>query len=157
MATGMLNAPVMDIFIGSTATLVGCFISYLIRKKKFLVSIPPIIFNTVTVVLLFKYAYRYEDSSLKCLCTVGVGEIVACGLLGTALLLALEDSWDKWFPKDGQRINRDEEFNQGLKGSDIIIEDPKEDEEATEDVTADKAVSEYAISDNVTEVNELEK
>lgn len=103
-ATGMLNAPMMDIFIGSSATLVGCLISYLIRKYKFLIAIPPILFNTVTVVLLFKYAYRYEDSSIKCLCTVGVGEIIACGLMGTALILALEDSWYKWFPKDGVRV-----------------------------------------------------
>lgn len=88
------------IFCG-IAIFAGSIGAYLLRKNKFIVSIPAIILNTVTVVLLFRYAFRFEDSSLKCLCTVGVGEIIACGLLGTALLLALEDSWDKWFPKDG--------------------------------------------------------
>jgi len=134
IATGMINAPVMDIFLGSFATLVGCTLSYLIRKKKFLVSIPPIITNTVTVSLLFKYAYRFEDSTISFLCKVGVGQIIAVGLLGSALLLALEDSWYKWFPKEGQTVkSKDEEFNQGIKGSDIVIDVPDdEDDEESE-------------------------
>lgn len=87
-----------DIIFGSLATLAAACISYLIRKNKWIVCVPPVILTSITVPLLFKYAYRYDDSFSKCLLTVGIGEIVACGLLGTALLMALEDSRDKLFP-----------------------------------------------------------
>ena len=99
-AVSVNNVPYLyDIVFGSFATLFGAMGAYLIRKYKFLVAIPPVVFNTVIVVLLFQYAYRYEDTSmLKCFCTVGVGEIISCGLLGTALILGLEDNKEKLFP-----------------------------------------------------------
>lgn len=95
------------ILFGSCSTMAAAFVSYLIRKKKFIVFVPPIIFNTITIPLLFKYVFRYEDSLLKCFVTVGVGELISCGLLGTALLLALEDSKDKLFPTNDVKSEAD--------------------------------------------------
>ena len=139
LANGMVNAPIMDIFIGSAATLVGCFLGYLIRKNKFLVSIPPIILNTITIVLLFKFAYRYEDSALKCFCTVGVGELIACGLMGTALMLALEDSWYKWFPpKDGANKTESAEETESVKKIEPAEENAGNITDAPEMNTGDK-------------------
>lgn len=86
------------VLFGSLSILVASIVSYLIRKYKFVVAIPPVIFNTITMPMIFHYIYRYEDSVAKCVMTVCIGEIISCGLLGTALLLALEDSKDKLFP-----------------------------------------------------------
>lgn len=97
------------IIFGSIATLCGAIGGYLLRKYKFVVSVPAIIFNTIAVPLIFKFAFRYEDSLLKCILTVGVGELISCGLLGTALLLGLEDSKDKIFPSDKVDDTADEE------------------------------------------------
>lgn len=97
----ILSSAARDYVIyGSLSILLASIVSYSIRKVKFVVCIPPIVFNTIVIPLLFKYAFRYDDSLLKCFLTVGVGELISCGLLGTALLLGLEDSRDKFFPTD---------------------------------------------------------
>lgn len=88
------------VIIESLVILIASIISYFLRKFKFVVCVPTIVINTITIPLIFHYIYRYEDSVAKCIMTVGIGEIISCGLLGTALLLALEDSKDKWFPSN---------------------------------------------------------
>lgn len=88
------------IIFGSLSTLLGAIFAYLLRKSKFTVGIPAIILNSITMPLLFHFVYRYEDSIAKCFMTVAIGEIISVGLLGTALLMGLEDSKDKLFPKD---------------------------------------------------------
>lgn len=111
MTGGMMlsSAQQYYVILGSCSVMLAAIVSYLIRKSKFIVCVPPIIFNTITVPLLFKFAFRYEDSLLKCFLTVGVGELISCGLLGTALLLALEDSRDKFFPQDDKISTSDKD------------------------------------------------
>ena len=110
----------MDVLFGSIATLIGAIGTYLIRKHKFLTPIPPVIVNVIAIPLLFTYVYRYEDSFWYYVATIGVGEIIACGVLGMALLLALDDHKDKLFPSaDGQdNVNEDktEENKESLTG-----------------------------------------
>jgi len=118
------NMPYLyDIIFGSLATLLGAIGAYLLRKYKFVVAIPPVIFNTVIVVLLFQYAYRYEDTSMfKCFCTVGVGELVSCGLLGTALILALEDNKEKLFPQMSKKTVSEDKADE-IKTNEIKSDD----------------------------------
>lgn len=86
------------ILFSGLSILAASIVSYCVRKFKFVVAIPPIVFNSITMPMIFHYVFRYEDSVAKCFMTVLIGEIISCGLLGTALLLALEDSKDKLFP-----------------------------------------------------------
>ena len=78
-----------DIIFGTLATLIGALGSYALRKYKFLVPLPPIISNMVIVPWVLRFAYDVPDSIPYMMVTVGAGEVIACGVLGLALLFAL--------------------------------------------------------------------
>lgn len=80
---------VLDIVFGSLATLLGALGSYSLRKNKFLVPIPPIVANTIIVPWVLRFAYGEALSIPFMMLTVGVGEVLSCGVLGLTLLFAL--------------------------------------------------------------------
>ena len=72
-----------DIILGSLATLIGAVFTYLLRKQtKFLAVLPPIISNTIIVPLVLRYAYGILLPLPFMMLTVGIGEIISCGILG---------------------------------------------------------------------------
>lgn len=81
---------VMDVVFGSIATLIGAIGSWALRKNRYLVSLPPIISNTVIIPWVLKYAYGAEDMIWFMMITVGIGEILAIGVLGQLLITALD-------------------------------------------------------------------
>lgn len=83
------GAIIWDIVFGSIATLIGAVGTYLLRKYKWAVPIPPILANTIIVPFVLKYAYGSEGIFAMFFVTVGAGEIIVCGILGMLLLLAL--------------------------------------------------------------------
>lgn len=80
----------LDILFGSMATLLGALGTYFLRKSKWMAPIPPILANTVIVPFVLAYVYQFEGSIPYFMLTVGIGEVISCGLLGMILLLALE-------------------------------------------------------------------
>lgn len=85
------GAVLWDIIFGSLATLLGAVVTYLLRKRsKWLAPIPPILSNTLIVPFVLTYAYGVPDGIPFLMLTVGVGEVLSCGVLGLALLKALE-------------------------------------------------------------------
>lgn len=84
------GAPIWDVIFGSLATLIGAIVSYLLRKNKWLVPIPPIISNVLIIPWVLKLAYKFDDAVPFMMLTVGIGEILAIYVLGMILLLALE-------------------------------------------------------------------
>lgn len=94
----VIGCQTYDVIFGSLATLVGATGTYLVRKHRFMAPVPPIIINMITIPLLFTYVYRYEDSFWYYVIAIGIGQIIACGILGMALMLGLEDHKDKLFP-----------------------------------------------------------
>lgn len=83
---------ILDIIFGSLATLLGAIGTYLIRKKlpDWCACIPPIIANVIIVPLVLVYGYGLEDGLPYLMLTVGIGEIISCGILGIALLKLLK-------------------------------------------------------------------
>lgn len=79
-----------DIIFGSLATLLGAIVSYMLRKNKFLVPLPPIVANTIVVPLVLYYGYGTKLPIPFMMLTVGIGEVLSCGVLGLALLFALK-------------------------------------------------------------------
>ena len=79
----------MDVLFGSIATLIGAVGSYLLRKYKWLVPLPPVLSNTVIVPFVLAYVYGAEGSIPFFMLTVGIGEIISCYILGSILLNAL--------------------------------------------------------------------
>lgn len=79
-----------DIIFGSIATLIGAVFTYQLRNKnRFLAPLPPIISNTVIVPFVLRYGYGVALPIPFMMLTVGVGEVVGCGVLGLVFYTAL--------------------------------------------------------------------
>ena len=97
------GAVVWDIIFGSIATLIGAVFTYLLRKKsKFLAPLPPVLANTIIVPWVLKYAYGAEEMVWFMAVTVGIGEILACYVLGMLLLFALNKVRRQVFGEDNK-------------------------------------------------------
>lgn len=83
-----------DIIFGTLATLIGAIGTYLVRKNRYLCSLPPIISNTVIIPFILKYAYALEGAYWFFAATVGIGEVISCLILGQLLLTALKPVWN---------------------------------------------------------------
>ena len=86
----LVGAMPLDVIFGSLATLIGALGTYLLRKWKWLAPLPPIVANTIIVPLVLTYVYQFEGSLSYFMVTVGIGEIISCGMVGMSLLFALE-------------------------------------------------------------------
>ena len=94
-----------DVLLGTAATVIGAFGTYLLRKHKWLAPLPPILANTVIIPLVL-FAIPEIVSDLEALirslglpaihpilfmaATVFIGEFVMCGVFGMILLFALQ-------------------------------------------------------------------
>jgi uncharacterized membrane protein len=85
----------LDIAFGSLATLIGALGSYALRKYKFAVPVPPILANTIIVPFVLFYGYGVNIPIPLQMLTVGLGEVLSCGVIGLIFLLALEKYRDK--------------------------------------------------------------
>ena len=90
---------ILDIVMGSIATLLGAIGAYLLRKWKWLIPIPAILANAMIVpwVLTSPYGYGLTDAWSYLVVTVSVGEIISCGILGMILYFALQKYAGKLF------------------------------------------------------------
>ncbi len=85
----LAGGALLDIILGSLATLAAAVGTYFLRRHKWLAPLPPIIANTLVVPFVLKAAYGIGPIWLSFL-TVGAGEILSAGVLGMLLLLVLE-------------------------------------------------------------------
>lgn len=75
----------LDVIFGSIATLIGACGAYFLRRLKWAVPLPTIAANTVIVPFVLSYAYHLPDTIPYLMLTVGIGEVISCGLLGMGL------------------------------------------------------------------------
>lgn len=81
----------VDIVCGSLATLLGAVFTYLLRNKtKWLAPVPPIAANTLIVPFVLFYGYGITLPIPFMMLTVGIGEVLSCGVMGMIVLMALE-------------------------------------------------------------------
>ncbi len=80
----------IDVIIGSLATLLGAIGTWLLRKKsRYLAPLPPILTNTLLVPYVLRYGYGEPLPIPFLMATVGIGEIAACGIMGLVVLTVL--------------------------------------------------------------------
>lgn len=79
----------LDIVFGSLATLLGAVGTWLLRRHMWAAPLPPIVANTLIVPFILAYVYQFEGSVPYFMLTVGIGEIISCGVLGMILMGAL--------------------------------------------------------------------
>ena len=89
------NGPI-DIVFGSLATLIAAYLSSKMPKK-WLVPLPPIIANGIIVGFILNYLYKMP--LLISIMWVGLGEMIACYVIGYPLLLLLSKHKLKIFDK----------------------------------------------------------
>ena len=94
----LTGAILWDIIFGSLATLLGAVGTYLLRRCKWLAPLPPIVANTLIVPMVLYFAYHIPGSIPYFMLTVGLGEILSCGVLGILLLLLLQKYKKYIFP-----------------------------------------------------------
>lgn len=102
LATG---AVIWDIIFGSIATLLGAIGTYLLRRHKFLCTLPPVIANMIIVPFILVYGYGIPSVYLKEVdvtiifnaMTVGIGEVISVCVLGSILLNVLNKYKDTIF------------------------------------------------------------
>lgn len=102
----LTGGAVWDVIFGSLATLLGAIGTRLLtrgtpdprkcrarrwrakswRAKIWLAPLPPIVSNTVILPFVLRYAYGIPGSIPYFMLTVGIGEILSCGVLGMLLL-----------------------------------------------------------------------
>ena len=86
----MMQGVLLDVIFGSLATLVGAVLGRILRKHKYLALIPTIISNAIIVPFVLIYAYGLTDAWWYLFITVGIGEILSCGVLGGVLIKTLD-------------------------------------------------------------------
>ena len=81
---------IFDVIFGSVATLLGAVGTYYFGKNKYIAPLFPIISNMAIIPFVLKYIYTFEGSLLYFVITVGIGEILSCGVLGIILWNGIE-------------------------------------------------------------------
>ena len=90
----LTGAAVWDVVFGTLATLIGALGTLALRKHKWLAPLPPIIANTLILPPILAKVYGGATVPVFIL-TVGLGEIVCCGLLGEGLVWLMKKYGDK--------------------------------------------------------------
>ncbi|MBR2603084.1 MAG: QueT transporter family protein [Clostridia bacterium] len=97
LANLLTGCTALDVVFGSLATLIGALGTRALRKQPKLAWLPPVISNMLIVPLVLIYVYQVPDVSvtipfvnktlsgsgfLPLMITVGIGEVISCGILG---------------------------------------------------------------------------
>ena len=103
LANLLTGCAAWDVVFGSLATLIGAIGTRLLKDKPLLAWIPPVVSNAVIVPVILMKVYGVADVTvfgqtfggnsiwLMLAVTVGIGEIISCGLLGLLLYRAMKN------------------------------------------------------------------
>ncbi|MCI8388128.1 MAG: QueT transporter family protein [Clostridiales bacterium] len=91
IANIIVGGTVFDIIFGTLATLIGALLAYAIRRFKYFAFIPTVLANMIIVpaVIILSGGGGWLMFPYFAL-TVGLGEIIACGVLGDLLVWYFE-------------------------------------------------------------------
>ena len=85
-----VGALIPDVVFGSLATLIGAVFTWMLRRANpYLAPVPPIVSNTLIVPFVLRFAYEIDLPIPLMMLTVGLGEVISCGVLGLLLYYAL--------------------------------------------------------------------
>lgn len=100
LANLLTGCVLWDVAVGSLATLLGALGTRLLRKSRWLAVLPPIVSNILLVPPVLVWAYGVEESIPLLMLTVGLGEVLSCGVLGELMYSALDKHRALWDRKD---------------------------------------------------------
>lgn len=76
------GAAVLDVVLGSIATLIGAAAGYMLRKNRWLVPIPAVVSNAVIVPFVLRTAYGVDVPYPLLMLYIAAGEVAGCYVLG---------------------------------------------------------------------------
>jgi len=103
LANLLTGCAAWDVVFGSLATLIGAVGTRLLKNKPLLAWIPPVLSNAAIVPIVLMKVYGVTDITvfgqyfgpdliwLMLIVTVGIGEVIACGVLGLLLWRSLKN------------------------------------------------------------------
>jgi uncharacterized membrane protein len=94
----LTGAAIWDVIFGSLATLLGAIGTYFLRKWKWCAPLPPIFANVLIIPFVLYYAYSLPGGIPFFMLTIGIGEVLSCGVLGMLLLFLLQKYRHILFP-----------------------------------------------------------
>ena len=106
LANTLTGAVIWDIIFGSLATLIATVGTYLLRKTKFLYTLPPVLSNAIIVPLVLQKAYGLEDAYWFLFLTVGAGEVISVCILGFLLKNMLSRYESVLFVQNGDSVEK---------------------------------------------------
>jgi uncharacterized membrane protein len=92
-----LSAGILDIVFGSLASLIAAYLSYKLRKRKWLVPLPPVIVNALVIGFILYQVFNLP--LLPTILSIGLGQIGACYVLGMPLYFILDKNRNYIFKK----------------------------------------------------------
>ena len=70
--------------------MIGAVFTWLLRNQsRYLAPLPPIVANAVVVPFILKFGYQVPLPIPFMMLTVGIGEVISCGILGMFLYSVL--------------------------------------------------------------------
>ncbi|MDR2770478.1 MAG: QueT transporter family protein [Clostridiales Family XIII bacterium] len=81
---------IVDVVCGSLATLLAAALTFLLRQRRILAPLPPVVCNAVIIGAMLYFAYGVNASLLANMLWVGAGELIVCYGAGYPLLRVLE-------------------------------------------------------------------
>ena len=90
LANAFTGGIVLDVVMGSIATLLGAIGTRLLRDKPVLAVLPPVLSNAFIVPLVLRWGYGMPDAVWYMMITVGAGELLSAGVLGMMLYRAIK-------------------------------------------------------------------
>ena len=97
LANAMTGGIILDVVLGSIATLIGAVGTRLLRSHTVLAVAPPILANAFIVPFVLRYGYGMPDAVWYMMITVGAGELLSAGALGLILYKAIYRQADRIF------------------------------------------------------------
>ena len=107
LANTLTGAVIWDIIFGSLATLIATIGTYLLRKTKFLYTLPPVLSNAIIVPIVLQKAYGLEDAYWFLFLTVGAGEVISVCILGFLLKNMLARYENVLFSQNGDSVTKE--------------------------------------------------
>lgn len=100
--SNLLGSTIIDVVFGTLATVLACLVTYAVRNRRVKglalpAAVPPILFNAVIVgcfviTLFFSDGAPTLPIALWNGFTVGLGEVISCGILGVGLVKLIEQN-----------------------------------------------------------------
>ncbi len=100
LANLLCNAILLDVIFGTLATLLGAIGTRLLRKRRALALLVPVLSNALIVPFVLRYSYDLAESVWYFVLTIAISEAVMCFVLGGLLARTLERYLPKWIKND---------------------------------------------------------